>query len=38
MKTNRQSTELDCHQTTELDVSLDYMLYVFTEVEKCEHI
>ena len=28
--TNRQSTELD--------VSLDYMIDVFAEVEKCEHI
>ena len=38
METNCQSTELDCHQTTELDVSLDYMIDVFAEVEKCDHI
>ena len=33
METNCQSTELDCHQTTELDFSLDYMIDVFAEVE-----
>ena len=33
MVTNRQSFEWDCQQTTELDVSLDYMIDVFAEVE-----
>ena len=38
MVTNRQSFEWDCQQTTELDVSLDYMIDVFAEVKKCEYI
>ena len=38
MVTNRESTELDCQQTTKLDVSVGYMSGVFTEVAKCEQI